>query len=215
MANLLKRMHLAGLCLCAAFSLEAQVAVTHDGRPMARIVLASSEETNQEAAELLQDFVGRISGAALPIIETKKLKANDIVIGEPTNVYYDYNMVGVWQKDDPRWKTVNGKEGYFNEEGKEVMNKDILFDSSFNPSMYNIIVIVSHWHSVGSIKFHYRGRCFYLLAQGMILTDWNEDPSPYWNELSRSRWIYRDWGGTLLEEKELKEKLDMLVEKGN
>ena len=85
MANLLKRMHLAGLCLCAAFSLEAQVAVTHDGRPMARIVLASSEETNREAAELLQDFVGRISGAALPIIETKKLKANDIVIGEPTD----------------------------------------------------------------------------------------------------------------------------------
>ena len=62
MANLLKRMHLAGLCLCAAFSLEAQVMMTQDGRPMARIVLASSEETNREAAELLQDFVGR--GAA-------------------------------------------------------------------------------------------------------------------------------------------------------
>lgn len=45
---------------------------------------------------------------------------NKWFIGEPTNVYYDYNMVGVWQKDNPRWKTVNGKEGYFNEEGKEI-----------------------------------------------------------------------------------------------
>ncbi len=101
-----------------------------------------------------------------------------------------------------------------NEEGKDV-NKDILFDSSSNPSTYNIIVIVSNWYSFGSIKFYYRNKCFYLLAQGMILTDWNEDPSPYWNEPSRSRWIYKNWGGTLLEEKELKEKLDMLVEKGN
>ena len=85
MANLIKCIGLAGICLGAAFSLEAQVTVTQAGQPVARIVLASDEKANREAAELLQDFVGRISGAELPIMETKQVKTNDILIGEPTD----------------------------------------------------------------------------------------------------------------------------------
>jgi TonB-linked SusC/RagA family outer membrane protein len=40
---------------------------------------------------------------------------NKWFVGEPARVYYDYNMVGVWQQNDPRWKNVGGKWGYFTE----------------------------------------------------------------------------------------------------
>lgn len=49
---------------------------------------------------------------------------NKWFIGEPLRVFYDYNVVGIWQYDDPRYvkKEVNGKiiEGFYNEKGEEI-----------------------------------------------------------------------------------------------
>jgi TonB-linked SusC/RagA family outer membrane protein len=45
---------------------------------------------------------------------------NKWFVGQSPKLYYDYNMVGVWQKDDARWKQVNGKYGYYTTiDGKE------------------------------------------------------------------------------------------------
>ena len=43
---------------------------------------------------------------------------NKWFIGEPLRVHYDYNVVGIWQSDDPRWNAE--KKKYLNEEGKEI-----------------------------------------------------------------------------------------------
>lgn len=49
---------------------------------------------------------------------------NKWFIGEPLRVFYDYNVVGIWQYDDPCYvkKEVDGKiiEGFFNEKGEEI-----------------------------------------------------------------------------------------------
>lgn len=49
---------------------------------------------------------------------------NKWFIGEPLRVFYDYNVEGIWQYDDPRYvkKEVDGKiiEGFFNDKGEEI-----------------------------------------------------------------------------------------------
>ena len=49
---------------------------------------------------------------------------NKWFIGEPLRVIYDYNVIGIWQYDDPQYvkKEVNGNiiEGFFNEQGEEI-----------------------------------------------------------------------------------------------
>jgi TonB-linked SusC/RagA family outer membrane protein len=46
---------------------------------------------------------------------------NHWFVGKPASLYYDYNMVGVWQLNDPRWKEVKGKWGYYTENAKGQM----------------------------------------------------------------------------------------------
>lgn len=55
---------------------------------------------------------------------------NKWFIGEPTNVYYDYNVIGTWQTDDPHWKClvekdntgniISEKWGYYTDDWKEI-----------------------------------------------------------------------------------------------
>lgn len=49
---------------------------------------------------------------------------NKWFIGEPLRVIYDYNVIGIWQYDDPQYvkKEVNGNiiEGFFNDQGEEI-----------------------------------------------------------------------------------------------
>lgn len=55
---------------------------------------------------------------------------NKWFVGESSRVYYDYNVVGTWQKDDPRWRAlpVEDKDGniigekwaYYNDKNQEI-----------------------------------------------------------------------------------------------
>lgn len=60
----------------------SQMTLVKDGKPVSRIVVPETNQVNQQAATLLQDFVQRISGSSLPVIEGKKAKKGDIVIGQ-------------------------------------------------------------------------------------------------------------------------------------
>lgn len=81
----LKRVGLVGIALCASLGLAAQVSITREGKPVARIVLEERTEVNQQAAQLLQDFVERVSGATLPLVEkADEPRPNDIRIGGTT-----------------------------------------------------------------------------------------------------------------------------------
>lgn len=59
---------------------SAQLTLVKDGKAVSRIVLSEKSEINRQAADLLQEFVQRISGASLPIVEGKA-KSGDVVIG--------------------------------------------------------------------------------------------------------------------------------------
>lgn len=67
--------------LCMGGSLHAQITLVEKGKPVSRIVVAEKNEANGQAATLLQDFVQRISGASLPIVEGRKVRGGDVVIG--------------------------------------------------------------------------------------------------------------------------------------
>lgn len=66
-------------------NVSAQMTVVKKGKPAARIVCAEDTPVNRQAAELLQDFVKRISSATLDITSGVKTKKGDIVIGGTTD----------------------------------------------------------------------------------------------------------------------------------
>ena len=63
-------------------SAHAQMTFVKEGKAVSRIIVADKDTINRKAADLLQDFVQRISGARLPIVENAKAKKGDIVIGQ-------------------------------------------------------------------------------------------------------------------------------------
>lgn len=67
--------------LLAAMGVQAQVTLVKEGKPTSRICIEKGNEIDRQAADLLQDFVRRISGATLPIVSVPSLKKGDIVIG--------------------------------------------------------------------------------------------------------------------------------------
>ena len=60
----------------------AQMAWVKNGKPVSRILVANPDSANHQAALLLQDFIERISGASLPILESAQGKKGDILIGK-------------------------------------------------------------------------------------------------------------------------------------
>lgn len=66
---------------CALAALAQPVSLVKNGKPVGRIV-SDSTAVNLKAATLLQDFIGRISGATLPIVNRPvKEKKGDVIIG--------------------------------------------------------------------------------------------------------------------------------------
>ena len=61
---------------------HAQMTFVKEGKAVSRIIVADKDTINRKAADLLQDFVQRISGARIPIVENAKAKKGDIVIGQ-------------------------------------------------------------------------------------------------------------------------------------
>ncbi len=61
---------------------------------------------------LNRDKITKLTG------DTKQDLANKWFVDEPTQVYYDYNVVGVWQKDDAKWDET--KKKFLNADGKEI-----------------------------------------------------------------------------------------------
>lgn len=75
------RLSLAALFVLLSSVAFAQVNLVRKGKPGSRIVLASSDANDLKAAELLQDFVQRISSARLPVVADVKPGKGDVVIG--------------------------------------------------------------------------------------------------------------------------------------
>lgn len=69
------------LFLLATIRVTAQIPLVKEGKPMARIV-TENNATDNRAAELLQDFVQRITNAHLPIITNGSPRKGDVLIGQ-------------------------------------------------------------------------------------------------------------------------------------
>lgn len=88
------------LLLMFASTVNAQITIVKEGAPKSRIVVNNDLINNQKAAVLLQDFVNRISGTNLPIIDNASPKKGDIAIG--------YGRVDGLTEDGFRLKTEKG-----------------------------------------------------------------------------------------------------------
>ncbi|NDV77963.1 DUF4838 domain-containing protein [Dysgonomonas sp. 511] len=67
--------------LLLSIPVKAQMPITDKGKPVSRIILSSDNPDAEKAARLLQDFVKRISGAELSVLQNANARKNDIVIG--------------------------------------------------------------------------------------------------------------------------------------
>ena len=77
----MKKVIALAVMACAVMCASAAVTLVENGASRSRIILANNDDATRTAASLLQDFVGRISGAKLEISSAKPRK-NDVVIGE-------------------------------------------------------------------------------------------------------------------------------------
>ena len=73
---------LLGVVCAMAVTINAQITLVKKQKPVARICVIGETEADKQAATLLQDFVGRISHANLPIVNGENPRKGDVVIGE-------------------------------------------------------------------------------------------------------------------------------------
>lgn len=66
-----------GMCV----HLNAQVSLVNKGKTKSKIILSEKNQVNQTAANLLQNFVQKISGCELPIVVGQSPKKGDVVLG--------------------------------------------------------------------------------------------------------------------------------------
>lgn len=83
--SFIRKTSLLYMLFICVFALKAQINITENGKALSRIIVVDDSETNLKAANLLKDFVLKISGAELKIKETSKWKEGDIIIGEKTD----------------------------------------------------------------------------------------------------------------------------------
>lgn len=74
-----KNVGIACLLLCAV-SAQSQVTLVKNGKATSRIVVVRENESDKQAARLLQDFLQRITGAKLQIVASAP-KKGDVIIG--------------------------------------------------------------------------------------------------------------------------------------
>ena len=101
--------------------------LAQDGKPKATIIIAANAiDTNQEAAELLQEYVRKISGATLPIADdSKAVEGAKVLIGRSKFV------------DQLKLNIPNGHTNAFAEEGyiiKQIGDQLVLAGNDNRPS---------------------------------------------------------------------------------
>lgn len=121
---------------------------------------------------------------------------NKWFIGEPLRVFYDYNVVGIWQYDDPCYvkKEVDGKiiEGFYNEKGEEIQKgakpgsarlEDVNGDGKISAADKKVIgsKTPSFLLSMGN-QFQYKNFSFSFLLNGTF-GQWKER-----HDLNLERW---------------------------
>ncbi len=104
---------------------QAKLQLVTNGKSNYSIVIPAAEtETEKQAAQVMQEYISRVSGALLPVInDAIKPKSKEIIIGN-TNRYKEKNNL---EEDGYHISTVNGKLIVTGGFGKGVMNGVVSF----------------------------------------------------------------------------------------
>lgn len=174
--NYLRKSILSVLLCCAALFVQvnAQVNIVTNGKANSRIVIDKDNPVDQQAAELLQDFVNRISGVTLPVETSGKLQKGDVVIGKG-------DVTGLTE-DGFRLQT----------------DKGILYISSGGDkgSIYGVVTLLENYLGVS----YYGSNEYSLTPQStIILPEMNHAENPAFryrqsqNYAMREDPVYKDW----------------------
>lgn len=87
-------------CTTLFTQVGAQVKIVDQGKTNSRILINDTIPVDREAAELLQDFINRISGVILPVTSSDKPRKGDVVIGK--------GNISQLTEDGFRLQTANG-----------------------------------------------------------------------------------------------------------
>ena len=118
----------------AVTQLFSQATLVDKNKPNARIVLITDDSNSLSAANILQTFVERISGAKLPIItSSKEIKKNDVVIDNSNKEY------------------TSGKESQIREDGFYLSSKDNvvrIMSGKGNGVIYGVVTLLEDYMGV-------------------------------------------------------------------
>ncbi len=143
---------------CTAVPAAARITLVKDGKPKARIVVTTADTTDARAARLLQDFVQRISGATLPIVNDPSpvLRKGDVIIGGPAV-----------RTDDPRAEYPVTQDGFLLQctAGGQLR---ITGDGQGKGSLYGVVTLLEEYLGVNYWAEH---ACSFPIRKTIELPD--------------------------------------------
>lgn len=164
--NLKSKLFLFLLCFIP-FNITAQVSIVKDGKPQTRIVVNTKDSIDLKAANLMQDFIKRISGAEITIVTNEsKIKKGDILIGNfqlPLN-NFDQSEIkedGFYLSSQDGYLRIIGNEGKGTIYGVVTLLEDYLGVRYYveNQPKYTLSKNISLPHTINKIdnpSFRYR-----------------------------------------------------------
>lgn len=175
------QLSLLGSLLLGVLPLSAQIPVVREGHPVGRIVADGTNPVDRRAAELLQDFVERISGARLTIANMGRIAEGDIVIGRGDRHGLTEDGFRLRTEDDCLYISSGGGKGTVY--GVVTLLENYLGVSCYGAHAYRIpqsgdVTIPALDHAENP-AFRYRQSQCYAMTEDPVYKDWFrfEEPS--------------------------------------
>lgn len=176
-----------------ALAASAQITLVRDGKPKSRIVLNNQPSAaDTRAANLLQDFVGRISGAKLPIVTPSKvIKPGDIVIGQGSTDGLTEDGFRLAERGGALYISSGGDKGTLN--GAIQLLEDYLDVQYYGTNAYTLTprktVTLPHIDRAVNPAFRYRQSQCYSNREDSIYNIWMRFEEPN-QEFADGLWVH-------------------------
>ncbi len=189
----IRRVFVAGLAAICSVAAMASVPLVKNGKPVGRILI-DGDSGSSEAADLLQDFVGRISGAKVPVTGldgVKSPKKGDVVIqrDETGKVKED----GFRISTDNGVMTISGDPGKGAAYGVVTLLEDYLGVNYYGKNEYSLAeskeVTLPDVNREEAPAFRYRQSQSYALADDPVYRIWMRLEEPG-DEFAGRLWVH-------------------------
>lgn len=164
----------AAFLLSAAMGVNAQVTLVKEGKPTSRIWVEKGNQVDGQAADLLQDFVRRISGATLPIVSGQTPGKGDVVIGKGDTNGLTEDGFRLATDQDRLYISSGGDKG--NIYGVVTLLEDYLGVSYYGANAYTLTkrptITVPRLNRAENPAFRYRQSQCYAIQEDPIYKRW-------------------------------------------